>query len=157
MIATPISFSLSKLLNNLFEIGRFPDMWKLSHVTSNYKHKGFKNDKVNFRRISLLPTLSKSCESVIQNRLLSHCLENDIISKRQAAYLRGTMLLTNYLTFNIKLNNPGKNNQFMHGVFLDIDGAFDKVWHSAMKAKLNQIGITGNLFYFYFLFYFFLI
>ena len=31
-------------------------------------------------------------------------------------------------------------------MFLDIDGAFDKVWHSVMIAKLNQIGINGNLF-----------
>ena len=30
-------------------------------------------------------------------------------------------------------------------MFLDIDGAFDKMWHSAMIAKLNQIGIKGNL------------
>ena len=39
MIATPISFSMSKLFNNLFE--KFPDMRKLSHVTYIYKHKGF--------------------------------------------------------------------------------------------------------------------
>ena len=78
MIATPISISMSKLFNNLFE--KFPDMFKLSHVTSIFKHKGFKKDKVNYHPISLLPTRSKLCESVNHNRCLSHCVENDIIS-----------------------------------------------------------------------------
>ena len=33
LIATPISFSMSKLFNNLFEIGLFPNLCKLVHVT----------------------------------------------------------------------------------------------------------------------------
>ena len=31
MIATPISFSLSRVFNNCFEIGHFPDIFKISH------------------------------------------------------------------------------------------------------------------------------
>ena len=33
-IATPVSFSLSRLFNNLFEIGFFPEIWKLAHSCS---------------------------------------------------------------------------------------------------------------------------
>ena len=33
LIATPISFSLSRMYNNLFEIGHFPDIFKLAHIT----------------------------------------------------------------------------------------------------------------------------
>ena len=60
LIATPISFSMSRLFNNLFEIGHYPELWKMSHVTAIYKFKGSKSDKVNYRPISLLPTLSKT-------------------------------------------------------------------------------------------------
>ena len=80
MISQPISYSFSKLLNNLFEIGHFPDLWKTAHITPIYKRSGHKNDKANFRPISILPTLSKVCESVIHERLLSHCMENNITS-----------------------------------------------------------------------------
>ena len=89
LISTPISFSLSRLFNNLFEIGHFPDIWKVAHITAIYKRVGPKTDKSNFRPISILPTLSKICESVMHDRLLKHCLENNIISDKQAAYLKG--------------------------------------------------------------------
>ena len=34
LISTPIPFSLSRLFNNLFEIGHFPNIWKVAHITA---------------------------------------------------------------------------------------------------------------------------
>ena len=47
------------------------------------------NYKVNYRPISLLPTVLKICESLIHHWLLGHCLENNVIYIRQAAYIKG--------------------------------------------------------------------
>ena len=71
LISTPLSFALSKLFNNLFEEGIFPSLWKISHVTAVYKYKGKKSDVANYRPISLLPTLSKICESIIHKKTSS--------------------------------------------------------------------------------------
>ena len=73
LIATPISFSLSCLLNNHFEEGYFPDIWKLSHITAIWKHKSLKSDKSMYCPISLLPKLSKIYESIFHQELLRHC------------------------------------------------------------------------------------
>ena len=81
----------------MFEIGNFPQIWKIAHVTPIYKRSGVKNEKANFRPISILPTLSKVCESVVHERLLSHCTMNNIISDRQAAYMRGDSTMTQLL------------------------------------------------------------
>ena len=48
MISQPVSYYLSKLMNNLFEVGHFPDLWKIAHVTPIFKRSGLKNDKSNF-------------------------------------------------------------------------------------------------------------
>ena len=144
LISKEISYSLSRLFNNLFEIGHFPDRWKIAHVTPIYKRIGSKNCKTNYRPISILPTLSKVCESVIHERLLSHCTHNNIITERQAAYLKGDSTISQllYLVHQIR-TSWGKSN-IAHGVFLDISAAFDKVWHKGLIAKLEQIGIADE-------------
>ena len=144
LISQPISNSLSRLLNNLFEIGYFPENWKIAHVTPIFKRTGSKNIKSNYRPISILPTLSKVCESVIHERLLSHCIYNNIITNRQAAYLKGDSTITQllYLVHQIR-TSWGKGN-IAQGSFLDISAAFDKVWHLGLIAKLEQIGISDT-------------
>ena len=143
LISTPMSFSLSKLFNILFEIGHFPAIWKIAHITAIYKKSGPKTCKTSFRPISLLPTLSKLYESVIHDRLLKHCLENNIISDKQAAYLKGDSTVSQllYIVHNIRQN--WGINLITQGLFLDVSAAFDKVWHNGLLAKLDQIGVEG--------------
>ena len=96
-------------MNNLFEIGHFSEMWKIAHVNPLYKRSGPKNDKANFRPISILPTSSMVCESIIHQISLSHCIENSIISERQAAYLKGDTTMSQLLYFvHIIRTNWGK-------------------------------------------------
>ena len=135
---------MSRLFNNLFEIGHFPHLWKLAHVTAVYKRSGPKTDKSSFRPISILPTISKICESVIHDRMLKHCLENNIISEKQAAYLKGDSTVSQllYIVHNIRKN--WGQNKVTQGLFLDVSAAFDKVWHNGLLAKLSQIGVEGS-------------
>ena len=86
LIATPISFPLSTMFNDMFREGFFPDIFKIAHITAIWKQKGLKSSKESYRPICLLPTLSKICEAVMHQRLLSHLTENKLISDRQAAY-----------------------------------------------------------------------
>ena len=143
LIATPISFPLSTLFNNLFSEGIFPDVFKLAHITAIWKQKGLKSSKNFYRPISLLPTLSKVCESVIHQRLLAHLTENNLISNRQAAFIKGDST-TNQLIYLVHLiRTSWSAGHHTQGVFLDVEAAFDKVWHSGLLAKLDQNGITG--------------
>ena len=145
LISTPLSFALSKLFNNLFEEGIFPSLWKISHVTAVYKYKGKKSDVANYRPISLLPTLSKICESIIHKRLLDHCLENNIITVKQAAYLQGDSTVQQLLYIVDKIKKQWTKGNITHGIFLDVKAAFDKVWHRGLLAKLSQIGVGGEM------------
>ena len=42
IIATPISFNLSRIFNNCFEIGHFLDIFKISHVKALCKRSSLK-------------------------------------------------------------------------------------------------------------------
>ena len=125
-------------------MGHFQDLWKTAHITAIYKRSGSKASKTNFRPISILPTLSKIFESIIHERLLSHCKENSIITEKQATYLKGDSTINQLLYIVHSIRSNWDQNKITHGLFLDISAAFDEVWHNGLIAKLNQIGINGS-------------
>ena len=143
LIATPVSFPLYKIFNNLFQEGIFPDIWKVAHVSCIWKRSGLKSENESHRAISILPTLSV-CEAIMHNRLLSHVIDNSFISDRQAAYSKGdsTVLQLIYMVHSIR--KAWSIGHIMHGVYLDIEGAFDKVWHKGLLSKLEQLSIEGS-------------
>ena len=83
-------------------------------------------------------------ESVIHNGILSHLLENNIISIRQAAYIKGDSTTNQllYIVHNIRL--AWQQGNIVQGSFMDVDGAFEKVWHKGLIAKLEQASVTEN-------------
>ena len=80
----------------------------------------------------------------MHDRLFKHCLENDIISHKQAAYLKGDSTVSQllYIVHNIRKN--WGVSKITYGVFLDVSSAFDKVWHAGLLAKLYQVGIEDK-------------
>ena len=117
MISRKIRKPLSTLFNNMFTAGYYPDEWKLGSVAPVYKRNGPKISKECYRPISLLPTLSRICETIIHDWLLNHFITNDIITDKQAAYLKGDSTVTQllYLVHNIRLAWGQKN--VAHTVF----------------------------------------
>ena len=113
----------------MFEKGFFPDTFKLAHITSIWKQKGLKSSKLVYRPISLLATPSKIIESIMHNQLLFHFMENGIISDRQAAYLNGDSTIHQLIYLVHKIRLSWKSGNVAQGVFCDIEGAFEKVWH----------------------------
>ena len=82
----------------------------------------------------------------MHDRLLKHCMENNVISEKQAAYLKGdsTVSQLSYIVHHIRVNWGIK--LITQGLFLDVSSAFDKVWHNGLLAKLSQIGVEGSLY-----------
>ena len=146
IIATPLSFSLSQLLNNCFENGFFPDIFKVSHITALWKSKGLKSDPKMYRPISLLPSLSKVAESVMHSRLINHVLENNLISERQAAYLKGDSTIHQLLYIIDLIRKSWVKGDITQGIFLDVSAAFDKCWHSGILARLKQAKVSGSFY-----------
>ena len=117
LIATPVSFPLYRLLNDLFENGHLPEIFKVSHITPIWKKSGSRSDPTMYRPIFLLPTLSKIMESIMHRRLLDHLNDNNIINERQAAYLKGdsTVQQLLYIVHNIK--KSWSKGDITHDVF----------------------------------------
>ena len=78
--------------------------------------------------------------------MLKHCLENNVITDKQAAYLKGDSTVSQLLYIVHNIRKSWGEKKVTQGLFLDVSSAFDKVWHNGLLAKLSQIGV-GGLFY----------
>ena len=75
---------------------------------------------------------------------MDYIINNNIISPRQAAYLKGDST-TNQLVYLVHtIQKAWAENKNPHLVFLDQSAAFDKVWHKGLCTRLEQINIKGS-------------
>ena len=141
-----ITKPIAKLLNVIFQRSVYPSCFKMACITPIWKGKGSKTEKSNFRPISILPTLSKCAEAIMHTRIIGHLTDNNLISDKQAAYLKGdsTTLQLSFLTH--KIRQAWAEGKIAHGCFLDVSCAFDRVWHNGLLSKLKHAGITGELY-----------
>jgi len=82
-----IADSLTSIINLSFETAMFPDIWKVARVTPIFK-SGDKSVKLNYRRISVLPLISKICERHVHVAFLSWLQIFRLLIENQSAYMK---------------------------------------------------------------------
>lgn len=129
--------SLTKIINNCFKISYFPTAWKKAVIISIPKPGKDHNIPNNHRPIALLSSLSKIYERLILQYLQKH-LHNKI-RPEQFAFRpeHSTTLQLTKLTHQLSQN---LNNDIQTAaVFLDVEKAFDRVWHEGLLHKLTLL------------------
>ena len=99
----------------------------------------------NYRPISLLNTLSKLFERVILNRLDEWIMKNNLISNVQSGFRRHRQTKDHLLRIIQTCQSSFNKNQKVGAVFIDIEKAFDSVWHSGLLFKLDKQKIPPYL------------
>ena len=83
-----ISDPIAKLFNKSLETGKFPDILKVAKVIPIHK-KGSKLEISNYRPISLLPTISKIWEKLLNNQITENIDDNEILPDCQFGFRKG--------------------------------------------------------------------
>lgn len=133
------------IINSCLRNNHFPDTWKHAIVLPFLKPGKNKLFPSNYRPISLLPTLSKILERVILNRIHKFEKANKIIIPEQFGFRNNhstTLQLARIVdqaTINFNLN---KTTALLT---LDIEKAFDTVWHDGLIYKLMKYNFPLHL------------
>lgn len=139
LLASP----LADVINCCFAQGYFPDEFKIAKIIPLHK-KGSKNDKTNFRPISILPTLSKIFEVVLKNSLLKFFETNNALCDNQHGFRPNKSTLSaieSIINFILtKLNS----DRFVASINLDLSKAFDLIDFDILLSKLEYYGIRGS-------------
>ena len=134
---------ICRILNGCARLEFFPDSWKKASVVMIPKPLKDPKSPSNHRPISLLNSLSKIFERLLLTRL--NVFTAPLIRPEQFGFRHHhstTLQLVNVLDNIISAKNLRKKTA---AVLLDVQKAFDKVWHPGLIFKLISLGVPTQL------------
>ncbi|GFV11023.1 RNA-directed DNA polymerase from mobile element jockey [Trichonephila clavipes] len=139
-LTLPVIFQITNIISNIFITGHFPESWKHASVIPILKPGKPRSAADSYRSISLLPVLSKLAE-----RLNDYLTTNKILISQQHGF-RPQLSTSHQLLRVVEYAKSGfKEKKCTGAVFLDIQKAFDRVWHTGLLYKLIKINAPPQL------------
>ena len=134
--ANVLAPSLLYIVNKSLITGEFPCSWKEAKIKPLFK-SGAKDDKNNYRPISILPTVSKLIEKWVENKLSEYSNEYDLLHQSQSGFRSNhstESAIVRMIDSWLKAVNDGK---LTGCVMVDFRKAFDLVDHKILLNKLK--------------------
>ena len=142
-IKASISQSLTIIINQMLATGIFPDAFKVSKVIPLYK-KGDSSLLVNYRPISLLPTISKIFEKVIHDQLYNYFDKYNLLVEQQYGFRKQHS--TEYAAVKLidHVSKEMENGKTPTNVYIDLSKSFDTLTFDILLFKLKYYGVTDT-------------
>lgn len=137
-----LSSVIAHIFNCAIDSGIFPRAFKRAIVHPIYK-SGAKDDVSNYRPISVLSSLSKIFERILNKNLTNFMTKNNLIAKNQYGFRSCVSTEDAVIDFVNTLVNKIDNRLKCYGVFLDLTKAFDTVSIPKLVSKMELMGIRG--------------
>lgn len=140
-ILTPV---LTHLVNTSFEQSCVPNSLKVAIVRPIYK-SGAKGDILNYRPISILPTIDKILEKAMASRLQDYLEKYSIINKNQFGFMKNRNVNKLLLEFSNTVNSSLNKNYHVLVIYIDFKKAFDTLCHIRIIQMLEKIGLRSQI------------
>jgi len=134
---------MCELFNKIYSESSVPPSWCMVCICPLHK-KGDPSVPANYRPISLVSTKLKLFTTILNNRLLSWNVHNNLISEFQAAYRPGFGCYHHNFLLNSIIDSHLRQNKHLYCLYVDLSGAFDSVTHNLLWKKLNFSGISSK-------------
>ena len=145
-IIKALIISLINILHNLYNLcwskGYHPKQWKIPTTFLTNKPGKTRSDPNNYRPIALINCIAKILENIIKSKLTTYIENNKLINEEQAGFR--SKKSTNDKIFQltqIAIQSKNRKHQKCASVFMDVEKAFDKVWHKGLIHTLHMKNI----------------
>lgn len=126
------------LYNACLRLQYFPAIWKVSIINMIKKPGKPPHEVSSYRPISLLSILSKILEKIILKRISPILVEQNTIPNHQFGFRAQHSTIEQVHRIAQKIRQTLERKQYCSAVFLDIQQAFDRVWHDGLLYKLKK-------------------
>lgn len=135
---------LTKLINDVFITGIFPEILKVGKITPIHK-AGNKDNVQNYRPITVVCSLSKIIETLIKSRMLEFITKYIGFDEYQYGFIKKSNTLSATTDLINSITSDIDKRKTVIAVFIDLKKAFDVVNHPTLLNKLSLIGIRGKV------------
>lgn len=132
---------LTHIINYCLQENVFPTTWKSAVITVLPKKSNPEEFK-DLRAISVLPTLSKILEKIMENQLRAYLAEKKILPKTQSGFRSGYSCTTALLQVVDDIIGATDQGLCTILILLDFSRAFDTLNHEILLSLLLYIGLT---------------
>ena len=138
--------NLAKIFTIILVAGYFPIAWRSVRISMIPKgNKDLKQAK-NWRPISLSSCISKLFECSIKERIEKEKIKRNIKENElQAAYKQGRNCLEHVVRLSEDITHGFAKGECTVATFLDVAGAFDKVWITGLMWKVMKMELPKPL------------
>lgn len=134
---------LTRLINDVFETGIFPEVLKICRVTPIHKN-GALNEKINYRPITVVSVFSKIIEHVLKKRMVSFIDRFVEFDRYQYGFTENSNTQSATVDLVSYINTRLDSREYVVAVFVDLQKAFDVVSHEVLLGKLQLMGFRGK-------------
>jgi len=103
------------------------------------------SDVASYRPIALTSTLCKVMERMAAKRLRWWLESNQHLNKFQCGFRQRRSMINQIMRLGDDAHKAINNKQYTLAVMLDLEKAFDLVWHRGLIFKMRRMGISGNI------------
>ena len=132
---------MTEIFNDCIKNGTFADELKLADISPIFKSID-STAKKNYRPISILRSVSKLFEKLLQKQLSPFFDQH--LSQLLCGYRKGYTTQYALLKLIEKWKKVRDNNGYSAAVLMDLSKAFDTINHDLLIAKLHAYGIKGT-------------
>lgn len=136
---------ITNIINAMLRLRYFPKQWKKAIVIVLPKPGKSRTFPQNYRPISLLPSIGKVAEKLILTRLNEKTENLQTIPDSQFGFRSQhstTLQAARLAEYIIKGLNRRKYTSI---IALDVEKAFDRVWHEGLLVKMSQLGYSISI------------
>lgn len=128
---------LTSLFNCILRTSCFPYLWKVSQILMIPKPGKDHFQVSSYRPISLLPVLSKVLEKLILTRMNKVIEEHSLLPDHQFGFRGKHSTIEQVHRVVGKIRQTLELKQYCSATFLDVQQAFDRVWHEGLLYKIK--------------------